>query len=450
MRTLNRPMFRYGGPIKEGVMHGIREPRRNGGSMGNQALLVGNPAFPMQNGRALHAENLQGIFDVAKNAAKKTITTNPLKVLNPSKKLKFIKNLATTGINPLKNFYRKQMSKLDMPPSFRSAGGEFKGAGTAGGGGIPLSLMDKIKYFGKANPKTTAAGVGVGLSSGVIPEAAGGIGSLALKGAKQAADLLVYDKIFDQDKWFADRDNKKKMEEINLNAEKNKLTANEIEINRLNKLLEQPEVPKKTDAESRAEQIAKYRDIVDIKGMNKDAAYDSLIAASQAINSSGDFKGDLKSGKLINQIIQGASKAYDKPKATKDAIDTLILKSEIQKDLNKDDKALANLLKEKQIEIADKTLKGDNMAAILNKATQRGTRIDETLVDGAYREATQKIPLGKFKLSEVNEFKEDNKGKNEIDYITKMMEITKVAPGDYIVGGRVVTVSEDNTAEFFF
>ena len=34
MKTLNRPMFRYGGPIKEGVMNGIREPKRNGGSMG--------------------------------------------------------------------------------------------------------------------------------------------------------------------------------------------------------------------------------------------------------------------------------------------------------------------------------------------------------------------------------------------------------------------------------
>ena len=33
MKTLNRPMFRYGGPIKEGVMNGIREPKRNGGSM---------------------------------------------------------------------------------------------------------------------------------------------------------------------------------------------------------------------------------------------------------------------------------------------------------------------------------------------------------------------------------------------------------------------------------
>jgi hypothetical protein len=73
---------------------------------------------------------------------------------------------------------------------------------------------------------------------------------------------------------------------------------------------------------------------MDIKGMNKEAAYDSLIAASQAINESGDFKGDIKSGKLINQVIQAASKQFDKPKKTKDAIDTLILKGEIEKDIN--------------------------------------------------------------------------------------------------------------------
>ena len=31
MRPLTRPMFRMGGPIKEGVMHGIREPYKGGG-----------------------------------------------------------------------------------------------------------------------------------------------------------------------------------------------------------------------------------------------------------------------------------------------------------------------------------------------------------------------------------------------------------------------------------
>jgi len=53
MRPLNRPMFRYGGPIKEGVMSGIREPKRGGGSM--KAALVGNPVFPRTGGREHHA-----------------------------------------------------------------------------------------------------------------------------------------------------------------------------------------------------------------------------------------------------------------------------------------------------------------------------------------------------------------------------------------------------------
>ena len=55
MKTLNRPMFRYGGPIKEGVMNGIREPKRNGGVMGEPQAIntVGSPLSPMSNdGRA--------------------------------------------------------------------------------------------------------------------------------------------------------------------------------------------------------------------------------------------------------------------------------------------------------------------------------------------------------------------------------------------------------------
>ena len=34
MRTLNRPMFNMGGPIKQGIMHGIREPHNSGGRTG--------------------------------------------------------------------------------------------------------------------------------------------------------------------------------------------------------------------------------------------------------------------------------------------------------------------------------------------------------------------------------------------------------------------------------
>ena len=63
MRTLNRPMFRYGGPIKEGVMNGIREPKRNGGSMGNDPTgtgLVGDQRYPKTDGREHHWFTLAG------------------------------------------------------------------------------------------------------------------------------------------------------------------------------------------------------------------------------------------------------------------------------------------------------------------------------------------------------------------------------------------------------
>ena len=72
---------------------------------------------------------------------------------------------------------------------------------------------------------------------------------------------------------------------------------------------------------------------MDIKGMNSEAASKSLIEASRLINESQDFKGDIRSGSLINKIIQGASKAYDKPADMRRAIDTLILKGEIEGDI---------------------------------------------------------------------------------------------------------------------
>ena len=50
MRTLTRPMFNMGGPIKQGVMHGIREPYKGGG----KAALVGNPVYPKTGGREHH------------------------------------------------------------------------------------------------------------------------------------------------------------------------------------------------------------------------------------------------------------------------------------------------------------------------------------------------------------------------------------------------------------
>ena len=58
MKPLNRPMFRYGGPIKEGVMSGIREPKKNGGPMNEPQAIntVGSPLAPQgSDGRQQYA-----------------------------------------------------------------------------------------------------------------------------------------------------------------------------------------------------------------------------------------------------------------------------------------------------------------------------------------------------------------------------------------------------------
>ena len=42
MKPLNRPMFRYGGPIKEGIMSGIKEPRQGYNLAGRVGGVVKN------------------------------------------------------------------------------------------------------------------------------------------------------------------------------------------------------------------------------------------------------------------------------------------------------------------------------------------------------------------------------------------------------------------------
>ena len=52
MRPLNRPMFKMGGPVKEGIMDGIREPKADGGTIGG-GTIVGEDVGKGRTGYAL-------------------------------------------------------------------------------------------------------------------------------------------------------------------------------------------------------------------------------------------------------------------------------------------------------------------------------------------------------------------------------------------------------------
>ena len=428
MKPLNRPMFRYGGPIKEGVMSGIREPKKNGGSMmandegPRRAALVGNPIYPKgPDGRTRHvvpailgAASLAGRFIAP--AFGRYVMRNVPKLYQKGKNVGKQIGKQTTkveGFNPnaLGRFFANDplASKAVTGAGYTGKAiqkgyGAAKYATTTPSGllffGAPVTYMAG-KYFlpdgkeitGNDKNKITQGRVGTSGAPG------GGDPGMFLPGQGDAS---------------------KKGGGVELSAE-----------------------------ELRKKNVERYRDIMDIKGMNKDAAYNSLIAASQAINQSGDFKGDIKSGKLINQIIQATSKQFDKPKATKDAIDTLILKGEIEKDLNKEKNALENKKTNLQIKAAEKALAGDSFdEAILKKITStsgkmptgsdlagilKATRgIDSVVLDGS-----QVTPGGevKFLQESVSE---------------KIKEGTSVNPGAYVLNSKILIVDEQGNVSQYY
>ena len=89
-------MFRYGGPIKEGVMSGIREPRKNGGPAG--IGLVGDQRYPKTNGREHHAIFLAG---AAVPAALTAARVGAMRALPAAARY------AKQGLGAVRNFFAK-------------------------------------------------------------------------------------------------------------------------------------------------------------------------------------------------------------------------------------------------------------------------------------------------------------------------------------------------------
>jgi len=445
MKTLNRPMFRYGGPIKEGVMSGIREPKKNGGlSEQFNTGLVGDERYPKTGGRENHA-----VFLAAAPAA---VSLAALRMA--------AMRMAPRAITGIRNFFAKPKpfqgptgtvtpgklvaSQMKKPPRIPSSGSyqgvQFtKTPATLSGTGAPMTQTSLVPTpFGKYLAGTPSGKAAMGLYKGATSPTAVGLtqktGKFIWATAKDPLSIAAAAYYFYPD------GTPKPDKELEMQGPPPP--------GGLGKLLEDTDNKgaagsgvELSPKERRAAQVERYRDIMDIKGMNKEAAYDSLIAASQAVNQAGgDLKGAIKDGSLINQIIQSTSKAFDKPKKTKDAIDTLILKGEIEKDIKASDPTVQQKAKltEKQIQIADKTLAGDSFSDIITERYKKSKvprgeelagilrateKVDVTTIDST------KIPSGvdaqTFFESQIKESKEAG---------------TPVAPGYYVISDRVLIV----------
>ena len=453
MKTLNRPMFRYGGPIKEGVMHGIREPRRDGGSMGEPQAIntVGSPLSPMSNdGRANYAAPLIPIGMGLAAAGRAALRFAP-QIARGAKRIFGKTTTKPAPFSPIKtkitggyNEYGPANYTRKILKDTTTKSGGVRGDENIGKLGGTEVFTPNI--LGR-DPIIRAGGK---LISAVINPTTGG---LMAKGARlvfSPSGAVIGGLYYANGKYF-NKDNQE------VKPPKGSTVGDRIGTSGapgggdpgmyLTPEGEQPkeltpEEIKAAEAKARMEKMESYKEIMDIKGMSKDAAYKSLIDASNIIREGGNLKEGIKDGSLISKLTTAASKRFDKPRATEEALRSLIAKGEITKEMNKEENALAKLLKQKQIEIADKSLAGKSMAEIISTRMEKGDMFQGSELASLLRVKkgidAKVLPSGQME-----------QGQDPLDYITSVVatvnadETTPDYPdGVYVIKDRIIQVMD--------
>jgi len=438
MRPLNRPMFRYGGPIKEGVMNGMQD---------RKAALVGDPVFPKaEDGRAKHyAQYALPLLNTARTAAMGAIRKTPGFFKNVYQGIRSKPNVpftpATEGImSKLPNFMQKYMvpsqrfrqtvvSDADRKAAQFMSGQNYKPA--------PLSLKEVF-----TNPRVIGQAIkenpGLALSTPSLATSAFTIGAPVVKStAKGIANFLVPGTKFDP-----------------FGPDEPKVTGGDTKLERTDKITTVPndgtgavKTPKTEEEKAKInedrinETREKYYKLMGIDKMNKKAAYNSLIDASKIVSEEGgDLKGAIRSGTLQNRIISAISKNLDSSADLKKQINAAILKGEIEKDIKQSDPANAvlNELRLLQGKKLRKDLEGTSVADMIAATSAKsgaGTVTSDIVTEFIRSKGADALTLpdDKFQKWERND---NNKGKDEIDYFQE--NYSGLDDGIYVVNKRAV------------
>ena len=326
MRTLTRPMFNMGGPIKQGVMNGIREPYKHG----TRAALVGNPVYPKTGGREHHVAPLALAAPAAWTAARVAATR-----LAPQ---------ALRGIKSLKNLFGKTTPASVTRGTHRIPG--------AAGSYSPVTMNPSKFTPNWLGRDPLVQGVGWAGKS-IFSPTAGGLASKALRFATAPSSIIA------GVAYYMWPDGKERTEPPKTGGRVPgggdpgmTYTSPEKEI----KVLSDDE-RKAFANKQRSERVQKYMDMMGYDRSKKTAIADALIDASKIVGDRGSLDPKNITQELINPIIQATSKRLDKPAQIREAVGLMATKAEIEKDLSKEKDALKTELTELQIEGAKETLK---------------------------------------------------------------------------------------------
>jgi len=295
MRTLTRPMFNMGGPIKQGVMHGIREPY----AQGTRAALVGNPLYPKTGGREHHVAPIAygigaGLLHGARAAAP-WIARQSAKYLKPL----FGKHVFKKSLEhiPQKMLHKGATGQVytgvasKWKPTWLGRDPIVKGAGWA------ASKAPIKKLFGFATSPSTLAGGAIWYwwpdgtkrqtppPKGIIGPPGGGDPGMTYTAPESKPTVQ----------------SKKELDALAMIA--------------------------------RNKRIKKYLDLMGYDRSKKTAIADALIDASKIVSERGTLDPKNITKELINPIIQATSKRLDKPQQIREAVGLMMTKAGLEKEM---------------------------------------------------------------------------------------------------------------------
>ena len=416
MRPLNRPMFRDGGPIKEGIMQGMQD--RPGYFIGGIIPFAG---------AALRALPVIGRGILTKGTPRAPGAKSFFRNLFPTGRFRTVK---TPGKDPSPEFIKGD------PSAFGGSAATTKTLGLGEALKNPLLIGKAIRE----NPFTAL---------GLLPVAGTGaelISRGAIGAAKMTPDALrAYANAVIP---FADPFTKK--EEVPTKedgtglkrGDKNKNVGDVTSTTETGGTTAKSDAEKQQINEARIQETKdKYYKLMGIDKMNKDAVYNSLIDASNIVREEGaDLRGSIKSGTLQSKIINAISKQLDKSADLKKQIDAAVLKGEIEKDIKRSDPdtAIDREYKQTQIALGKKKLEGPSVADVMSQATIDGktTVTSNTLtqvLSGFGRNVDYTFPDDKYQKWEKN-----NKEKDEIDYLQE--NFSTLEDGLYVVNKKAFEI----------
>jgi len=400
MRTLSRPMFNMGGPIKQGIMNGIREPYAGGG-----AALVGNPVYPKTGGREHHVVNIPLMGGLA-----------ALRAAAPR-----LAPMAAKAFGRIKNLFGKRGpgTQKDVYGGYSEYGPVITRKVTQPGAWQPSWLGRDPVVRGVAG---TAKGIYKGFTSP-------GAKTWAEKGFKLAtAPSTIIGGVV----WYLWPDGTKR---------KTPPPGNMIGAGPLHGAKDPtPSIPEptvKSQAEKdafaksqREKRVNKYLDMMGYDRSKKLAIADALIDASKIVGERGTL--DLKNitQELISPVIQATSKRLDKPQQIREAVGLMATKAEIEKDLSKETDALKTKALELQIQGAEQTL------------------AESASFEGGLRKfiSDRKGTVDKVTLERFARLLADEHG----DAFTVIEDVTKIPAGGsgiYMSGSDIYRVTDGNAKQ---